>query len=104
MSMILIVPSSWMHNLCSGYTQHLIGTRKSLEMRIVFSRLVALSEIVLCAHFVFDGLSQPQPKPGKGAKAVPSLLMWHFQEMLAAFGFSWHVVGHPSIALLFIPQ
>ena len=104
MLMILITPSSWMHNLCSGCTQRLVGTRKSLETRIIFSRLVTLLEIVLRAHFVFDGLSQPQPKPGKGAKAIPSLLTQHFQEMLAAFGFSWHVVGCPSIALLFIPQ
>ena len=90
-----------MHNLCSGFTQRLIGTRKSPETRIIFSCLVALSEIVLCAHFVFDGPSHPHPKPGKEAKAVPFLLTQHFQEMLTAFGFSWHVVGRPPVSLLF---
>ena len=91
-----------MYDLCSGFTQHRVGTQKSLETRIVFSRLVSLSEMVLCAHFVFNGPSQPQPKPGKDAKAaVPSLLTQHFQEMLTAFGFSWHVVGRLSIPLLF---
>jgi len=69
-------------------------------MCIIFSHLVALSEMVICAHFVFDGPSRPQPKPGKEARAVPSLLTQHFQEMLTTFGFSWHVVGHPSIPLL----
>ena len=70
-------------------------------MRIVFSCLVSLSEMVLCAHFVFDGPSQPMPKPGKEAIAVPFLLMQHFQEMLTAFSFSWHVVSRPSVTLLF---
>ena len=91
-----------MYDLCSGFMQHLVGTPKLLEMCIIFSRLVSLSEMVLCAHFIFNGPSQPQPKPGKDAKAaVPSLLMQHFQEMLTVFGFSWHVVGCLSIPLLF---
>ena len=91
-----------MHNLCSGFTQHLVGTQELLEMHIIFSRLVALLEMVLCAHFIFDGPSQPQPKPGKGARAILSLLTEHFQEMLTAFGFSWHVVGRPSVTPLFV--
>ena len=67
----------------------------------MFSRLVALSEMVLRAHFMFDGPNWPQPKPGKEAMAVPFLLTQHFQEMLTAFGFSWHVVGPPSVTILF---
>ncbi|KIM66084.1 hypothetical protein SCLCIDRAFT_56409, partial [Scleroderma citrinum Foug A] len=41
--------------------------------------------------FVFDGPNQPMPKPGREVKAAPLLLVQCFQDMLTAFGFSWHV-------------
>ena len=59
-----------------------------------------LSEVVVGAHFVFNGPNQPMPKPGKEVKVAPLLLVQHFQDMLTAFGFSWHVVGHTNLVFL----
>ena len=64
------------------------------SLHCLFSRLIALSEVVISAHFVFYGPNQPMPKPGQEVKAAPLLLVQRFQDMLTAFGFSWHVVGH----------
>ena len=41
------------------------------------------------------------PKPGREVKVAPLLLVQRFQDMLTAFGFSWHVVGHTFIVFLF---
>ena len=87
--------------MSSGFAQRHAGSRKSLEARFLFSRLIALSEVVVGAHFVFDGPNQPMPKPGREVKAAPLLLVQCFQDMLTAFGFSWHVVGHTFIVFLF---
>jgi len=89
--------SSWIHEMSSGFAQRHAGSRKSLEARLLFSRLIALSEMVVGAHFVFNGPNQPEPKPGREVKAAPLLLVQRFQDMLTAFGFSWHVVGHTFI-------
>ena len=80
--------------MSSVFAQHHTGSRKLLEACFLFSCLIALSEVVISAHFVFYGPNQPMPKPGQEVKAAPLLLVQRFQDMLTAFGFSWHVVGH----------
>ena len=84
--------------MSSGLAQRHAGSHKLLEARLIFSRLVALSAMVVGAHFIFDGPDQPLPKLGREVKTAPPLLVQRFQGMLTAFGFSWHVVGHPFLA------
>ena len=71
------------------------GTAGSPEIDIIFSRLAAISQMLLHPYFVFDGPDCPQLQWGKGTvfTSSPPLLLQHFQELLTAFGFSWHIVS-----------
>ncbi|KAL4067454.1 PIN domain-like protein [Scleroderma yunnanense] len=46
--------------------------------------------MLLHAHFIFDGPQRPKLKHGKHVKNAPHFLTQHFQELLSAFGFTWH--------------
>ncbi|KAL4065527.1 PIN domain-like protein [Scleroderma yunnanense] len=46
--------------------------------------------MLLHTHFVFNGPQRPKLKCGKHVKNAPHFLTQHFQELLSAFGFTWH--------------
>ncbi|KAG6328595.1 hypothetical protein ID866_10494 [Astraeus odoratus] len=48
--------------------------------------------MLVYTHFIFDGPSYLKVKQGGVVKTAPHFLMQHFQELLTAFGFSWHQV------------
>ncbi|KAI6029097.1 PIN domain-like protein [Pisolithus microcarpus] len=85
--------SAWMYALVNVFSWRQAGTGWSHEMKIIFRRLSAISQIPLHAYFVFDGLDRPQLKRGKNitAPSAPRLLAQRFQELLTAFGFNWHM-------------
>ena len=51
--------------------------------------------MLLHPYFVFDGPDCPQLQWGKGTVFTSSLplLLQHFQELLTAFSFNWHIVS-----------
>ncbi|KAL4072544.1 PIN domain-like protein [Scleroderma yunnanense] len=73
------------------FSWHQAGTGKSHEMRIIFCRLAAISQMLLHPHFIFDGSECPWFKLDKEPISAPPLLVQHFQELLTAFGFNWHI-------------
>ncbi|KAL4075101.1 PIN domain-like protein [Scleroderma yunnanense] len=83
--------SAWTYSLCNVFSWCQAGTGKSHEMRIIFCRLAAISQMLLHPHFIFDGSEHPWFKPDKEPISAPSLLVQHFQELLTAFGFNWHI-------------
>ncbi|KAL4069254.1 PIN domain-like protein [Scleroderma citrinum] len=46
--------------------------------------------MLLHTHFIFDGPQRPKLKHGKHVKNAPHFLTQRFQELLSAFGFTWH--------------
>ncbi|KIM59476.1 hypothetical protein SCLCIDRAFT_126055 [Scleroderma citrinum Foug A] len=46
--------------------------------------------MLLHAHFVFNGPQRPKLKCGKQVKSAPHFLTQCFQELISAFGFTWH--------------
>ncbi|KAI5988481.1 hypothetical protein F5J12DRAFT_786843 [Pisolithus orientalis] len=62
-------------------------------MPTIFCCLSTISWMLLHPYFVFDGPDCPQIKRGKDVLgwSPPFLLVQHFQELLMAFGFDWHV-------------
>ncbi|KIM50502.1 hypothetical protein SCLCIDRAFT_34225 [Scleroderma citrinum Foug A] len=69
------------------------GTAGSPEIDIIFSRLAAISQMLLHPYFVFDEPDCPQLQWGKGTvfTSSPPLLLQCFQELLTAFSFNWHI-------------
>ncbi|KAI5996838.1 hypothetical protein F5J12DRAFT_895983 [Pisolithus orientalis] len=57
-------------------------------------------------YFIFDGLDFPQLKRGKDivCTCYLPLLVQHFQELLTAFGFNWHMAPGEAEAELACPQ
>ena len=82
-----------MHVVCGAFTHNHAGAGASPEMRTIFYRLVTVSQMLLHAHFVFDGPRRPKLKRGMHVKSAPHFLTRHFQELISAFGFTWHEVG-----------
>ncbi|KIK12509.1 hypothetical protein PISMIDRAFT_120766, partial [Pisolithus microcarpus 441] len=75
------------------------------EMKIIFCCLSAITWLPLHAYFVFDGADCPQLKHSKDivSLSTPCLLMQHFQELLTAFGFKWHVApGEAEVELAYL--
>ena len=85
--------SLWLHTVCGAFTHNHAGAGESPEMRTIFYRLVTVSQMLLHAHFVFDGPKRPKLKRGKHVKIAPHFLTQRFQELISAFGFTWHEVG-----------
>ncbi|KIK15821.1 hypothetical protein PISMIDRAFT_50468, partial [Pisolithus microcarpus 441] len=85
--------SVWMYMLVNVFSWCRAGTGQSHEMKIIFCRLSAISQLPLHAYFVFDGPDCPQLKRGKDvtSPSAPRLLVQCFQELLIAFGFNWHI-------------
>ncbi|KAI5995294.1 hypothetical protein F5J12DRAFT_915123 [Pisolithus orientalis] len=58
--------------------------------------------MLLHPYFIFDGPDCPQLKRGKDivGSTFPCLLVQHFQELLMAFGFNWHMApGEADVEL-----
>jgi len=87
--------SLWMHAACDINNA---STGESPEIQTIFYRLVTISQMLLYAHFVFDGPQMPRWACGKH-KSAPHFLTQCFQELLSAFGFTWHEV-HSSLQQL----
>ncbi|KAI5985961.1 PIN domain-like protein [Pisolithus albus] len=85
--------SAWMYTLVNVFSWRQAGMGQSHEMKIIFHRLSAISQIPLHAYFVFDRPDRPQLKRGKNITALsaPCLLAQRFQELLIVFGFNWHM-------------
>ncbi|KAI5990053.1 hypothetical protein F5J12DRAFT_786579 [Pisolithus orientalis] len=84
--------SAWMYSLLNMFSWHQAGTGQSHEIQTIFHHLSSISQMPLHPYFVFDGLDCPQLKRGKDIvhPCYPPLLVQCFQELLMAFGFSWH--------------
>lgn len=78
-----------MHTICDVNHAN-IG--ESPEIQTIFNHLVSISQMLLHGHFVFDGPQMPKLKCGKHIRSVPHFLIQRFQELLSAFGFTWHEV------------
>jgi len=77
-----------MHAACDDNNA---SASESPEIQTIFYRLVTISQMLLHAHFVFNGPQMPRWACGK-YKSVPHFLTQRFQELLSAFGFTWHKV------------
>ncbi|KAI6142361.1 PIN domain-like protein, partial [Pisolithus tinctorius] len=84
--------SAWMYSLLNVFSWCQAGTGWSHEIRTIFHCLSSISQMPLHPYFIFDGLDCPQLKRGKDIvrPCYPPLLVQRFQELLMAFGFSWH--------------
>ncbi|KAI6160977.1 PIN domain-like protein, partial [Pisolithus thermaeus] len=97
--------SAWMYSLVNIFSWHQAGMGQSHEMRVIFCWLLAISQLLLHAYFVFNGLDHPQLKRGKDIVCLsgPCLLAQCFQELLTAFGFNWHVaLGEAEAELAYL--
>ncbi|KAI6126773.1 PIN domain-like protein [Pisolithus sp. B1] len=96
--------SAWMYSLVNVFSWRQAGTGQSHEMRVIFRRLSAISQLLLHAYFVFDGPDRPQLKRGKDIICLsgPRLLAQRFQELLTAFGFNWHAPGEAEAELAYL--
>ncbi|KAI6039698.1 PIN domain-like protein, partial [Pisolithus marmoratus] len=85
--------SVWMGSVLNVFSWRQAGTGQSHDMHIIFCRLSAISWMLLHPYFIFDGPGCPQLRRGPDpiSSAAPPLLIQHFQELLTAFGFGWHV-------------
>ena len=81
-----------MHSVSNVFTYNHAGAGESPEVRTIFYRLVAVSQMLLHAHFIFDGPKRPKLKRGKHVKSAPHWMTQRFQELISAFGFTWHEV------------
>jgi len=88
--------SAWVSFLTNVFTWHHAGTGRSHEMPTIFVWLSELSQMLIHPYFIFDGPNRPLFKGGDERihGGGPPLLVQRFQELLNAFGFSWHTVGH----------
>lgn len=84
--------STWMYEACMVFQHNHAGAGPSPELRTLFYRLIGLHKAACHAHFVFDGKDRPTMKRGKQVKVAPHFLARGFQELITAFGFTWHMV------------
>ncbi|KIK78056.1 hypothetical protein PAXRUDRAFT_834741, partial [Paxillus rubicundulus Ve08.2h10] len=82
--------STWMHKACTVFQHNHAGAGPSPELQTLFYRLTRLHKAACHAHFIFDGKDRPATKWGKQVKIVPHFLAHGFQELIVAFGFTWH--------------
>ena len=77
------------------FTWHRAGTGSSHEMPTIFGWLSEISQMLIHPYFIFDGPDRPLFKGGDNRiyGGGPPLLVHRLQELLGAFGFSWHTVG-----------
>ncbi|KAI6152557.1 hypothetical protein BKA82DRAFT_142760 [Pisolithus tinctorius] len=82
-----------MHSLINVFSWCQAGTGQLHKMDIIFCHLSTISHMLLHPYFVFDGPDCPKLKRGKDIVGLtfPHLLMQHFQELLMAFSFNWHM-------------
>ncbi|KAL4064547.1 PIN domain-like protein, partial [Scleroderma citrinum] len=73
---------------------------ESPEIHTIFYQLIMILQMLLHAHFVFDGPQRPKLKCGKQVKNAPHFLMQCFQELLSTFGFTWHEASNEAEAEL----
>ena len=92
--------SLWMHSICNVFTYNHAGVGESPEIRTIFYRLVTVSQMLLHAHFVFDSPQRPKLKRGKHVKSAPHFLTRRFQELISAFGFTWHEVSRRAFVII----
>ncbi|KAL4065135.1 PIN domain-like protein [Scleroderma citrinum] len=83
--------SAWTYSLCTPFSWCQAGTGRSPEMKTIFCCLAVISRVPLHPHFIFNGPDHPSFKGDRGPISAPPLLEQCFQELLAAFGFNWHV-------------
>ena len=89
-----------MHTVCNVFTYNHAGAGESPEIRTIFYQLVTVLQMLLHAHFVFDGPQRPKLKRGKHVKSAPHFLTQCFQELISAFGFTWHDVRPGTLAII----
>ncbi|KIK80484.1 hypothetical protein PAXRUDRAFT_115651, partial [Paxillus rubicundulus Ve08.2h10] len=82
--------SMWMHEACAVFQHNHAGAGPSPELQMLFYCLAGLHKAACHAHFVFDGKDRPATKRGKRVKIAPHFLARGFQELIVAFGFTWH--------------
>ncbi|KIM54585.1 hypothetical protein SCLCIDRAFT_136619 [Scleroderma citrinum Foug A] len=82
--------SLWMHTVCNVFTYNHAGAGESPEIQTIFYQLVTILQMLLHAHFVFNGPQRPKLKCRKQVKSAPHFLTRCFQELISAFGFTWH--------------
>jgi len=87
--------SAWIYSLTNVFSYRNAGTGRSHEMPTIFFWLSTISQMLIQPYFIFDGQDRPWFPGGyeRSYGTGPSLLVQRFQELLNAFGFSWHTVG-----------
>jgi hypothetical protein len=92
--------STWMHEACAVFQYNHAGAGPSPELRTLFYRLVGLHKVACHGHFVFDGRDRPAMKRQRQVKPAPHFLTRGFQELVTAFGFTWHTVKSAFVHLV----
>ncbi|KAL4063130.1 PIN domain-like protein [Scleroderma citrinum] len=82
--------SLWMHAICNVFIYNHTSASESPKICTIFYQLVTILQMLLHAHFVFNGPQRSKLKHEKQVKNAPHFLMQCFQELLSAFGFTWH--------------
>jgi len=93
-----MICSLWTHTVCNVFTYNHAGTGESPVIQTIFYRLVTISQMLLHAHFVFDGPQRPKLKHGKHVKSAPHFLTQHFQELISVF--TWHKVSPRAFVII----
>jgi hypothetical protein len=81
-----------MYEACAVFQHNHASAGPSPELCTLFYRLIGLHKVACHVHFIFDGRDHPATKRGKWVKVTPHFLTRSFQELITAFGFTWHMV------------
>ena len=90
--LLILCASTWMYEACAVFQYNHAGAGPSPKLCTLFYRLIGLHKAVCHVHFVFNGRDRPATKWGKQVKVSPHFLTHGFQELITAFGFTWHAV------------
>ncbi|KAL4065469.1 hypothetical protein J3A83DRAFT_4050512, partial [Scleroderma citrinum] len=66
----------------------------------IFYQLVMILQMLLHAHFIFNGPQKPKLKHEQQVKNAPHFLTQCFQELLSAFGFTWNEISKAEAELI----
>jgi hypothetical protein len=90
--LLILHASTWMYEACAVFQHNHAGAGPSPELRTLFYRLTGLHKAACHIHFIFDSRDCLATKRGKKVKVAPRFLTRGFQELITAFGFTWHTV------------
>ena len=92
--LLILCASTWMYKACqcAAFQHNHAGAGPSPELHMLFYQLVGLYKAACHVHFVFNDRDRPATKQGKQVKVSPHFLAHGFQELITAFGFTWHTV------------